>query len=106
MRKLLPLLLCLLISIFTVARAMNPGHVFAPKAEATALISLGNAEEEVDSDDDESAENASNDGDENSNDDDGGEPFGDEDIVGDDNGADDDGGDENGSDDDGGDQSE
>ena len=34
MRRFLPLLLCLALSIFTVARAMKPAQVFTPEADA------------------------------------------------------------------------
>jgi hypothetical protein len=94
MRKSLPLLLCLVISIFGVARAARPARVFAPKADAKSSVNVRNSEEEIDPDDDESAENTSNDDDEITIDD-GSDAAGNQDTA-DDNGADD------GEDDDGG----
>ena len=68
MKKFLPLLLCLLLSIFTVARATKPAHTPAPdtktaqekptgqEADAKTLLNDANTEEEVASDDDDSME--------------------------------------------------
>ena len=105
MRKFLPLLLCLLLSIFTVARATKPAHTPAPdaktaqkkppgqEADAKTLLNDANTDEKVASDDDDSMEVAPSDEDEDMNDDDGGDAPGDED-TGDDDGGDDGGGDE------------
>jgi hypothetical protein len=97
MKKFLPLLLCLLFSIFTVARATKPAHTAAPDtrtAQNEPTPEEGDAE--VGSDDDDSMEGASGDEDEDVNDDDGGGAPGDEntgdDDAGDDNGGDDGGG--------------
>ena len=88
MKKFLPLLLCLVLSIFTVARATKPAHTPAPdtkmahkkpsgqKADAKTLLNDANTEEEVASDDDDSMEGASNDDGEDMNDDDGGDARG------------------------------
>jgi hypothetical protein len=104
MKKFLPLLLCLLLSIFTVARATKPAHTPAPdtktaqnkargqEADAKTLLNA-NTDEEVASDDDDSMEVAPSDEGEDMNDDDGGDAPGDED-TGDDDGGDDGGGDE------------
>ena len=109
MKKFLPLLLCLLLSIFTVARATNPRHTPASdtktaqnksteqEADAKTLLNDANADEEVASDDEDSMEVASNDEGEDLNDDDGGDAPGDED-TGDDDAGDDDGGDDSGGD--------
>ena len=109
MKKFLPLLLCLLLSIFTVARATKPAHTPAPdtkiaqneptgqEADAKTLLNDANTDEEVASDDDDSMEGASNDEGEDMNDDDGGDAPGDED-TGDDDAGDDDGGDDSGGD--------
>ena len=112
MKKFLPLLLCLSLSIFTVARATKPAHTPAPdtktahnkptgqEADAKTLLNDANTDEEVASDDDDSTEGASNDDGEDVNDDDGGDAAGDEDTGDDDEGEDD------GDDDGGGDQGE
>ena len=109
MKKFLPLLLCLLLSIFTVARATKPAHTSAPdtktaqnkptgqEADAKTLLNDANTGEEVASDDDDSMEGASSDDGEDVNDDDGGDAPGDED-TGDDDAGDDDGGDDGGGD--------
>ena len=109
MQKFLPLLLCLLLSIFTVARATTLTHARAPdtktvqnepsgqEADAKRFLYDANADEEVASDDKDSMEVASNDEGEDLNDDDGGDAPGDED-TGDDDAGDDDGGDDGGSD--------
>ena len=109
MKKFLPLLLCLLLSIFTVARATKPAHTPAPdtktaqkkptgqEADAKTLLNDANTDEDVASDDDDSTEDASDDDGEDMNDDDGGDAPGDED-TGDDDAGDDDGGDDGGGD--------
>ena len=109
MQKFLPLLLCLLLSIFTVARATKPAHTAAPdtkmtqkpptgqEADAKTLLNDGNTDEEVTSDNDDSIEVASSDEGEDMNDDDGGNAAGDED-TGDNDGGNDDGGDDSGGD--------
>jgi hypothetical protein len=109
MKKLLPLLLCLLLSIFTVARATNPTHTPAPdtktaqkppigqEADAKTLLDDANTDEDVASDDDDSTEVASSDEGEDMNDDDGDDAAGDED-TGDDDAGNDDGGDDSGGD--------
>ena len=96
MKKFLPLLLCLLLSIFTVARATKPAHTPAPdtktaqneprgqEADAKTLLNDANTDEEVASDDDDSTEVASSDEGEDMNDDDGGDAPGDEDTGDDD----------------------
>ena len=101
MKKFLPLLLCLLLSIFTVARATKPAHTPAPdtkiaqnnptgqEADAKTLLNDANTDEEVASDDDDSMEVASDDEGEDMNDDDGGDAAGDEDTGDDDGGGDD-----------------
>jgi hypothetical protein len=108
MKKFLPLLVCLLLSIFTVARATKPAHTSAPdpktaqnkptgeEADTKTLLDDTNTGEEVASGDDDSMEDASSDEGEDMNDDDdgdapGGEDTGD-DAAGDDDGGDDDGG--------------
>ena len=104
MKRFLPLLLCLLLGIFTVARAMKPTHMAVsdmktahnePRgqdAEAKTLLNDANTGEEVPSDGDDSTEPASSDDGEDVNDDGGGNAQGDED-TGDDDAGDDDGGD-------------
>ena len=66
MRKFSPLLLCLLLSIFAVARATKPAHTPAPDtkaahseprgqaADAKTLLNEANTDEEVASDDNDS----------------------------------------------------
>jgi hypothetical protein len=93
MRKFLPLLLCLSLSIFTVARATKPAHVFAPETDAKALVNDANTGEEPDSDDDEGTTGGSNDEGDDVNDGDGDGAAGDE-GTGADDGADDDGDDD------------
>jgi hypothetical protein len=112
MNKFLPLLLCLVLSIFSVARATKATHTAVPnmktahseprgqEADAKTLLNDANTGEEVPSEGDDSTEPASNDDGEDVNDDGGGDAPGDED-TGDDDTGDDDGG--NGS---GGDQGE
>jgi hypothetical protein len=97
MKKFLPLLLCLLLSIFTVARATKPAYTPAPdtktaqnkpsgqEADTKTLLDDANTDEKVASDDDDSTEPASSD--------DGGDAPGDED-TGDDHAGDDDGDDD------------
>ena len=109
MQKFLPLLLCLLLNIFTVARATKPAHTAAPdtkmtqkpptgqEADAKTLLDDANTDEKVASEDDDSTEVASSDEGEDMNDDDGGGAPGDED-TGDDAAGDDDGGDDSGGD--------
>ena len=101
MNKFLPLLLCLLLSIFTVARATTATHMTVPnmktahneptgqEANAKTLLNDANTDEEVASDDDDSMEVASSD--------EGGDAPGDED-TGDEDAGDDDGGDDGGGD--------
>jgi len=111
MNKFLPLLLCLLLSIFTVARATTSAHAAAPDTRRAqknptgqeADVKTFNDEktgDEVPSDGEDSAEPAASDDGEEANDDGGGDAPGDKD-TGDDDTGDDDGG--NGS---GGDQGE
>jgi hypothetical protein len=109
MNKFLPLLLCLVLSIFTVARATKPTHMAVPNkgtahneprgqdAGAKMLLNDANNGEEVPSDGDDSVEPASGDDGEDVNDDGGGNAPGDED-TGDDEEGDDDGGDGSGGD--------
>ena len=99
MKKFLPLLLCLSLSIFTVARATKPAHTPAPdtktdqkkptgqQADAKMSLNDANSDEEVASDDDDSMEGASDDEGEDMNDDDGGDAAGDEDTADDDGGG-------------------
>jgi hypothetical protein len=111
MNKFLPLLLCLLLSIFTVARATKTAHAAAPDTRRAQKNPTGqeadvktfndeNTRDEVPSDGDDSAEPASSDDGEEANDDGGGDAPGDKDTGDDDTGDDDEG---NGS---GGDQGE
>jgi len=105
MKNVLPLLLCLLLSLFTVARATKPAHMAFPnmktahneprgqEADAKTLLNDANTGEEVASDGDDSTEPASSDDGEDVNDDGGGDAPGDEDI-GDDHAGDDDGDDD------------
>ena len=106
MKNFLALLLCLLLSIFTVARATKPAHTPAPdtkipqneprgqEADAKTLLDDANTDEKVASDDDDSPEVAPSDEGEDMNDDDGGDAPGDEDTGDGDAGDDDGGGDE------------
>jgi hypothetical protein len=108
MKKFLPLLLCVLISVFTVARATKPAHTPAfdtktaekkltgQEADAKTLLNDANTDEGVASDNDGASDNEG----ENMNDDDGDNAAADEDT------GEDDGGDENGGDDGGGDDAE
>jgi hypothetical protein len=110
MKSFVPLLLCLSLSMFTVARATKVTHTRAPdtktaqnepreqEPDAKTLLHNENTDEEVPSDEGDSMEVASSDEGEDMNDDDGGDAAGDED-TGDDDAADadvgeDDGGDE------------
>jgi len=105
MNKFLPLLLCLVLSIFTVARAAKPTHMAIPnkktahnesrgqEAETKTLLNDANTGEEVPSGGDDSTEPASSDDGEDVNDDAGGNAPGDED-TGDDHAGDDDEGDD------------
>ena len=107
MKKFLPFLLCLLLSVFTVAAAMKPPHTPAAntktaqknpmgrEADAKTLLNDQNSNEGVASDDDDSVDRASDDEDENMSDDDGGDAAGDED-TGDDAERGDEGGDDGG----------
>ena len=102
MNKFLPLLLCLVLSIFTVVRATKPTHTAlqdmktadnkprGQEAEAKTLLNDANTGEEVPSDGDDSTEPASSNDGEEVNDDGGSEAQGDED-TGDDDAGDDDG---------------
>ena len=103
MKTFLSLLLCLVLSIFTVARATKATQAAIPdmktarnkpsgqEADAKTLLNA-NTGEEMASDDDDSMEVASSDEGEDMNDDDGGDAPGDE-NTGDDDAGDDDGGD-------------
>jgi hypothetical protein len=97
MRKFLPLLLCLSLSIFTVARATKLAVATRQQADANTFFTHANSEEESGSDNDENAEGTSND-DENTADDNADNAAGDQDTGNDDgtndNGADDDAGDD------------
>jgi len=107
MKNFLPLLLCLLLSIFTMARATKPAHTPVPDTKAAqnkprgqqadAKTLLG---EEVSSDNDDSTEVPSNNEGQDINDEGGG------DAPDDENTGDDDAGDDNGGDDGGGDEGE
>jgi hypothetical protein len=110
MKKSLPLLLCVLLSTFTMARATNRAHTFAletksapefpiePQADANAFVTAANTEEEEpSSDDDENTGDASDDEGENTNDNAA-------DATDDENTGNDDEGTEDGSDDGGGSQ--
>ena len=109
MKKFLPLLLCLLLSIFTMARATKSVPTPAPdtrraqknpigqEADVKTLLNDENTGDEVPSDGDDSAGPASSDDGEEANDDGGGDVPGDED-TGDDDTGDDDGGNGSGGD--------
>jgi hypothetical protein len=104
MKKFLPLLLCLLLSIFTVARATKPTHTAASdtrsaqknptvqEADEKTLLNDAN-NEDVPSDNDDNTAGASDNEGEDVNDDGGGAAPGDED-TGDDHAGDDDGDDD------------
>ena len=93
MRKFLSLLLCLSLTIFTVARAAKPTHVFALETDAKALANDANTEEEARSNDDDNTIGAPDDEGEDVNGDDGDGVPGDEGTAPDDE-ADDDGDDD------------
>ena len=107
MKKFLPLLLCLSLSIFTVARATKPAHASAPntknaqnnstgqEADAKTLFNDENTDEGVASDDDDSMDGGPDNEGEHMNDDDGGDAAGDADS-GDDAETGDEGGDDGG----------
>ena len=111
MKNFLPLLLCLLLSIFTVARATKPAHTAAPdtkmaqkpptgqEADTKTLLDDANTDEKMASDDDDIIDGASNNEGQDINDDGG-------DAPDDENTGDDDAGDDNGGDDGGGDEGE
>jgi hypothetical protein len=99
MRKFLPLLLCLLLSVFTLARATKTAHVFAPETDAKASVNDASTEDEAAPGDDDNT-GASNDEGEDMNDDDG------EGAVDDEGTGPDDGGNDDGDDDGSGDQGE
>jgi hypothetical protein len=108
MKKFLPLLLCLLLSIFTVARATKPPHTPAPdtrsaqknptgqEADEKTLLNDANNDQEVSSDDDDSTEVPSNNEGQDMNDDDGGDAPGDQETGDNDAGDDDRGNDDSG----------
>lgn len=99
MRRFLPLLLCLSLSIFTVARVTKQIHPLSPdtksnpkppmgqQADARTLLKDPNTEQETGSSDNGNKDDASNDEGEDVNDDDDGDATADE-GTGDDNGAD------------------
>jgi hypothetical protein len=89
MKKFLPVFVCLSLSVVTVARVTKPMHKLAPGTKT--LLENANTPEEVASDDDDSADDASGEEGEDMNDDDGSGAVGDE-------GAEDDGGDDGSSD--------
>jgi len=105
MNKILPLLLCLLLSIFTVMRATKLTHMAIPnmktahneprgqEAEAKTLLDDPNTGDEVPPDGDDSTEPGSSSDGEDVNDDGGGSASGDED-TGDNDAGEDDGGDD------------
>ena len=109
MNKFLPLLVCLSLSIFTVARATKSAHASAPDTRRAQKNPTGQEEDEktslndantdsdVPSDDDDSMPGASENEGENVNDDDGGNAPGDQE-TGDNDPGDDDGGDDGGGD--------
>ena len=110
MKKFLPFLLSLLLSISTVARATKAAHMPAPgarsaqknppgqEADEKTLLNDANNDEEVPSNGNDSTEPASSDDGEDVNDDGGGDAPGDQETgdndAGDDNGDNDDSGDE------------
>jgi hypothetical protein len=107
MKKFFSFLLCLLLSIFTVAATIKPPHMPAAntntaqknamgqEADAKTLLNDQKSNEGVASDDDDSVEGASDDKGENMSDDDDGDAAGDED-TGDDAERGDEGGDDGG----------
>jgi hypothetical protein len=90
-KEFLLLLVCLSLSLSTVARATKLAHMLAPGTKT--LLDNANTPEEVASDDDDSADDASSDEGEDMNDDDGTGAVGDEgtDDDGDDDGSSDEG---------------
>ena len=110
MKTFLPLLLCLLLSIFTVTRATKPAHTPASdtrsaqnnpteqEADQKTLLNDANNDEDVPSDNDDNMAGASDNEGENMNDDDGGDAPGDQETrdndAGDDDGGNDGSGDE------------
>ena len=92
MKKFVSLLLCLLLSVFTVPAAMKPPHTPAAntktarknpmgqEADAKTFVNDENSNEDVASDDEDSVDGASDDEDENMSDDNGGDAAGDEDT--------------------------
>src|SRR5580765_7333011 len=108
MKKFLPLLLCLLLSIFTVARATKPAHTPAPDttsaqknptgqvADEKTFLNDANNDEDASSDDDDNRAGASDNEGENMNDDDGGDAPGDQETGDNDAGDDDRGNDDSG----------
>jgi hypothetical protein len=86
--KIFSLLLCLSLSIFTVARATKPAHTATP--DAKTLLNDANKDEEMGPGDNDSMEGASDDKGEDMNDDDSSDAAGDEDTA-DDDGTDNDG---------------
>ena len=97
MRKFLPLLLCLSLSIFTLARATKLNVTTRQQADGKTFFKHANTEEEGGSDNDENADGTSND-DENTADDNANNAGADQDTGNDDgtndNGTDDDAGDD------------
>jgi hypothetical protein len=104
MKKFLALLLCLSLSIFTVARAMKPGHALGAVAKidqekptdqkAGPKTSLNDANKALGA-----MNKANNDSMEDASNDDGGEDISDDDSSSDDDGGSDNGGDGGGDDD-------
>jgi hypothetical protein len=97
MKKFLPLMLCLSLSVFAMARATDPAHTPAP--DTKKLLNDASTDEEVPSDDDDSVEIGPTDEGEDMNDDD--DDGGDDDAGNEDSGIDDgadDGGDDGGDD--------
>ena len=105
MNKFLPLLLCLLLSIFTLARATKPTQTTIPSTktthkepsgqEADGKILFDDANTDEHGDDNDSTEVPSSADGENTNDDGSGDALGDQD-AGDDHTGDDDGSDDGG----------
>ena len=91
MKKFLPLLVCLSLSLFAVARATKPAHTPGPDTMFNDANKAVAAVIKAERDDDDSMEVTSSDEGEDMNDDDGGDAPGDED-TGDDDAGDDDGG--------------
>lgn len=91
MRKFLPLLLCLSLSLFTVARVANWTVTTGQPADGKTFFKHPNTEDEAGSNNDENANGSSNE-DENAADDNADNAAGDQD-AGNDDGTDDDGAD-------------